>query len=220
MTLPAPPPAPPPAVVPLGDSAFLLRFGSGAERSARAAAAAVRRAAPLGLRDVTVSYDALAVYFDPLVADRDALAEAALRAAESSSESASARDSDAELHTIPVRYDGEDLERVAASCGLTPAAVAELHASAEYRVAAVGFVPGFAYLDGLDERLHLPRRATPRPRVPAGSVAIAGAQTAVYPFATPGGWHLIGRTDVVMFDPRRESPSLLAVGSRVRFVPR
>ena len=100
-----------------------------------------------------------------------------------------------------------------------PGDVVELHASVEYQVRAVGFVPGFAYLGELDERLRLPRRDAPRARVPVGAVAIAGAQTAIYPLVTPGGWHLIGRTDTVMFDPGRQPASLLAVGARVRFVP-
>ena len=120
---------------------------------------------------------------------------------------------------VPVSYDGEDLTAVAHACGLTPDAVVELHSGAAYRVAFIGFQPGFAYLDGLDARLHLPRRADPRSRVPAGSVAIAGAQSAVYPFASPGGWHLLGTTTMRMFDPQRTSASLLQPGDAVRFIP-
>lgn len=120
---------------------------------------------------------------------------------------------------IPVRYDGEDVRAVAHACGLREDEVASLHAGARYVVAFVGFQPGFAYLDGLDRRLQLPRRAEPRTRVPAGSVAIAGAQSAVYPFASPGGWHLIGSTALRMFDPKREPAALLQAGDRVRFVP-
>ena len=123
---------------------------------------------------------------------------------------------------IAVRYgggDGPDLPAVAQACGLPEAAVASLHAAGSYVVAFVGFLPGFAYLDGLDERLHLPRRAQPRTRVPAGSVAIAGVQSAVYPFDSPGGWHVIGRTAQRMFDPDREPAALAQPGDRVRFVP-
>lgn len=122
------------------------------------------------------------------------------------------------LIEIPVWYDGPDLEDVARATGLAVDAVIGRHAGGEYRVALLGFVPGFAYLGGLDPALALPRRSTPRPRVPAGSVAIGGGQTGVYPAATPGGWHLIGRTTVPMFDPTRSPPALLAVGHRVRFV--
>jgi 5-oxoprolinase (ATP-hydrolysing) subunit B len=123
---------------------------------------------------------------------------------------------------IPVRYgsgDGPDLQAVAQACGLPETRVIALHAAGSYVVAFVGFLPGFAYLDGLDERLHLARRAQPRTRVPAGSVAIAGAQSAVYPFDSPGGWHVIGRTTQRMFDPDREPAALAQPGDRVRFVP-
>ena len=205
-----------PPILPLGDSAFLLRFGPGGEDAARAAAARLRGAAGRGLREVVVAWETVAVHFDPVVTTAEELARFG--------PTGEARGPvppvpEPVLHTVPVRYDGEDLEWVAASCGLTRAQVVELHAAGEYRVQAVGFVPGFAYLGELDERLRLPRRDAPRPRVPAGAVAIAGAQTAVYPFATPGGWHLIGRTELTLFDPRRDPAALLAVGARVRFVP-
>lgn len=119
---------------------------------------------------------------------------------------------------IPVRYDGEDLAEVAASVGMTTAEVIAVHCQADYRVDFFGFAPGFAYLTGLPVQLHLPRRATPRTRVPAGSVAIAALYTAVYPQASPGGWHLLGTTDVTMFDPAdAQRPSLLQPGDRVRF---
>ena len=120
---------------------------------------------------------------------------------------------------IPVRYDGPDLEAVAESTGLAADELVALHSGADYRVAFCGFAPGFGYLAGLPDRLHLPRRASPRTRVPAGSVAIAAAYAAVYPGASPGGWHLLGMTDVVLFDPDREPPSLLGPGTPVRFEP-
>jgi KipI family sensor histidine kinase inhibitor len=124
-----------------------------------------------------------------------------------------------QTHVIPVRYDGEDLDDVARRTNLTVEDVITIHSGAEYRVFVIGFVPGFAYLGPLDPRLVVARRDSPRKRVPAGSVAIAEAQTGVYPAETPGGWHLIGTTDVKMFDAMRESPALLAVGDRVRFSP-
>ena len=122
--------------------------------------------------------------------------------------------------TVAVRYDGADLADVASSIGLTVDDVVELHAEAAYEVAFCGFAPGFAYLRGLPDELRLPRRTTPRTRVPAGSVAIASEYTAVYPTASPGGWHLLGSTDAVMFDPDRDPPALLQPGTTVRFVPR
>jgi KipI family sensor histidine kinase inhibitor len=123
------------------------------------------------------------------------------------------------LHEIPVRYDGEDLPAVAAGTGLTVDEVVRRHAAPLYTVACLGFSRGFPYLDGLDPVLRLSRRASPRPQVPAGAVAIAAEQAGVYPRATPGGWHLLGTTEAVLFDERADPPALLAPGDRVRFVP-
>lgn len=119
---------------------------------------------------------------------------------------------------IAVRYDGEDLAEVAATLGLDPAEVMAIHTAPTYRVAFCGFAPGFAYLSGTDPRLALRRRSTPRTAVPAGSVAVAAGYTAVYPRASPGGWHLLGTTDAVMFDPDRSPAALLEPGARVRMV--
>jgi KipI family sensor histidine kinase inhibitor len=123
---------------------------------------------------------------------------------------------------IPVSYGGEygpDLDAVAEFAGLTPAQVVERHAARTYRVYMLGFVPGFAYMGRVERALAAPRHRVPRERVPAGSVGIAGEQTGVYPIETPGGWQLIGRTPMAMFDPRRDPPSALAPGDSVRFVP-
>lgn len=119
---------------------------------------------------------------------------------------------------IGVRYDGADLHDVAASAGLEVDEVVTIHTAPTYHVAFCGFAPGFGYLRGLDARLHLPRRATPRTSVPSGAVAIAAEYTAVYPRRSPGGWHLIGSTEAVMFDPHRARPALLEPGAHVRFV--
>lgn len=118
---------------------------------------------------------------------------------------------------IPVRYDGPDLVEVAALWGVSVEAAVRIHAEAEFRVAFCGFAPGFGYLTGLDERYAVPRRATPRTAVPAGSVALAGPYTGVYPRSSPGGWQLIGTTDVVLWDTGREPAALLSPGTRVRF---
>jgi allophanate hydrolase subunit 1 len=122
------------------------------------------------------------------------------------------------VHEIAVRYDGEDLAEVARRTGLDVAEVVARHAAPLYTVACLGFSRGFPYLEGLDPALWLPRRASPRARVPAGSVAVAAEQAGVYPQATPGGWHLLGTTDAVLFDESAEPPALLAPGDRVRFV--
>jgi KipI family sensor histidine kinase inhibitor len=121
-------------------------------------------------------------------------------------------------HEIPVRYDGEDLDDVAAASGLTSEEVVALHASAEYIVVLLGFSRGFPYLAGLSERLRLPRLATPRTKVPAGAVGIALDQCGIYPMAAPGGWRLLGRTDLLVFDETRDPPNLLGIGDTVRFV--
>ena len=118
---------------------------------------------------------------------------------------------------IPVRYDGEDLPEVAGLTGLEPDEVVRRHTAPEYTVAFLGFSPGFPYLVGLDPALEVPRRDTPRTSIPAGSVGLAGNQTGIYPTASPGGWQLIGRTDVTLFDPARDPPALLAPGTRLRF---
>lgn len=122
------------------------------------------------------------------------------------------------LHEIPIWYAGADLAEVARRCRLSVEQVIELHSASEYRVGAIGFAPGFAYLGELHERLVLPRRATPRTAVPAGSLAIAERQTAVYPQRSPGGWHLLGLCPWRLFDVGREPPCPLALGDRVRFV--
>lgn len=124
---------------------------------------------------------------------------------------------------IPVVYggeDGPDLARVADHCGMSEKQVVELHASIEYRVWFIGFQPGFPYLGGMPESLATPRRAEPRVSVPAGSVGIGGAQTGIYPLESPGGWNLIGRTDLALFNSRLAEPSLLRPGDTLRFIPR
>jgi KipI family sensor histidine kinase inhibitor len=123
---------------------------------------------------------------------------------------------------IPVRYGGDqgpDLENLAGLTGLTKAEVIHLHSSAEYTVCFIGFLPGFPYLSGMDPRLAAPRLATPRQLVPAGSVGIAGSQTGIYPLDSPGGWRIIGRTTLTIFDPHCEPTTLLKAGDRIKFIP-
>ncbi len=192
--------------VALGDRA--IRFPRPAATSTRAIVRAAR--AWPGVVDVVVAARDVAVYFagDPVVDP------ALLRALDTAlDEGEPAR----EL-ILPVIYDGPDLDAVARAAQLSVADVISLHASALYTVDTLGFAPGFAYMTGLPARLHLPRRATPRTRVPAGSLAIAAGHTAVYPFDSPGGWHLLGRLapPTRMFGP---DGALLRLGDRVRFAP-
>lgn len=217
-----------PRVVPFGDRAFLAVLGDGVDpelnRRVHGLAARIRRAhlADHGWSEPVPGYATVLAPFDPERLDPDrAQADLAAWLADALT-SDPPPDPAMLLVEIPVRYggeDGPDMQAVAERLGLTPTQVAEAHASVTYRVYLLGFVPGFAYLGPLPAELAIPRRSEPRPRVPAGSVAIAGRQTAVYPFATPGGWHLIGRTTAPLWDLRQDPPAILKAGERVRFVP-
>lgn len=209
-----------PRLAPLGEGALTLTYAASlSDEAHRLVVHHARALASIpGVAEVVPGYVSLTLQFDPTVASatdlRDRIAAAILLAG------APAADAPGRLVTIPVRYDGPDLAEVAAATGLSAEDVIDRHAAVEYEVGLLGFVPGFAYLGRLDPALVLPRRETPRPRVPAGSVGIAGEQTGIYPAETPGGWHLIGTTDLQLFDPHRDPPSWLQVGDRVRFVPR
>jgi inhibitor of KinA len=210
-----------PRISPLGDAAVTVAFADRLDPAARRQVLALHRELarrPLaGTIELVAAMTTLTIYYDPLEVDYQTT-RAAIRLrldARTEEEESSHR----RLVVIPVRYDGPDLNEVAARTGLTPDAIAARHSAREYEVLLLGFVPGWAYLGELDPSLVLPRRASPRERVPPGSVAIAGQQTGIYPAATPGGWHLIGTTRERMFDPNRTPASLLAVGDRVRFVP-
>ena len=208
-----------PRVHSLGDSAITIELGT--ERSPQllgdvhAAAATIRNAALEHVHDVVPAYLALTVFYDPL---QRTFSEMAGRILEVLTTAGSARPAQTSRHhLIPVRYDGMDIQTVAASTSLTVEQVIEIHSARTYTVDVLGFVPGFAYLSELDPRLSIARRSQPRPRVAAGSVAIAATFTGVYPLDTPGGWHIIGRTETVMFDAHRESPALFKAGDTVRF---
>ncbi|QRP46848.1 allophanate hydrolase subunit 1 [Amycolatopsis sp. FDAARGOS 1241] len=198
------------AVLPYGGSALLVEVDD-----VLGYQAALELAPPAGVVEVVPAARTLLVRFDPAVADAAALTRE-LR-----------ERSTVDFHRaapgpvkVPVRYDGEDLAAVAEASGLSVREVVERHAAGAYEVAFCGFAPGFAYLTGLDPALHLPRRSTPRTRVPAGSVAIAGEYSAVYPRSSPGGWHLLGRTGALVWEADRAEPSLLPPGTRVQFEQR
>src|SRR4051812_44237653 len=168
--------------------------------------------------DVVPSYLAVTVFYDALTVSYEEMKTTLLGVAEAQAADATAGAAFRE-HRIEVRYDGEDLATVAERTKMSIDEVVRIHSSQAYTVDLLGFVPGFAYLSELPASLRLPRRGEPRPRVSAGTVAIAGAHTGVYPLDTPGGWHLLGHTDSVMFDALRSSPALLEPGDVVRFVP-
>lgn len=201
-------------IEPLGDRALTIRLGDRMDvtLAALARAVATRLRTISGVREAVPGYTTVTVFHDSdYLSIRGAIEP--IVGTVTSQPTAGAE------HVIPVRYDGPDLEDVAKRTGLTPRDVIERHGARVYTVYLIGFVPGWAYLGDLDPALELPRRDQPRKRVPAGSVAIAGRQTGVYPLDTPGGWHLIGSTSTPMFDPMADPPAKFAAGDRVRFVP-
>jgi KipI family sensor histidine kinase inhibitor len=174
--------------------------------------AALTQAPPDGVVELVPAARTLLVRFDPAVTGAERLGAALRQVSPVDSRTAEAREV-----VIPVVYDGEDLAEVAADAGLTVDSLIALHSAGSYVSAFCGFAPGFAYLSGSDPALHVSRRSSPRTRIPAGSVAIAGEYSAVYPSASPGGWRLLGRTDVPVWDVERDPPNLLPPGTRVRF---
>lgn len=218
-----------------GDAGVLLVLGgAGAGASAGAGACAgagtddaegavgVRVARALGARfpsaDIVVGAGSVAVF--GVESSRERCAEVLAIGSAALGSGEAAPPSTAREHVIEVCYDGPDLDSVASSAGMSVDQVVCAHAGGIYRVSVVGFLPGFAYLTGLERALHLPRRPAPRTSVAAGSVAIAGPYSGIYPFASPGGWHLLGRArDARLFDPRREPATRFAIGDRVRFAP-
>jgi KipI family sensor histidine kinase inhibitor len=202
-------------VRPFGEAAFLVetRDSDGAERLRRA----MLHAALPGVEALVPGRSSLLVEFDPMVVDGDRLRER-LEADASAPKAPSAR----RLRRIPVVYGGDfgpDVDEVADMAGVTTAEVVEAHVATELRVLFCGFAPGFAYLGDVADLLTVPRLATPRARTPAGSVALADGMSGIYPADLPGGWRVIGRTPVALFDAQRDPPTYLAPGDRVRFTP-
>lgn len=204
-----------------GDAAVLLELepivDPRVNARATAIAEAIRALRLHGVRDVVSAFRSVAVYIDPLTADAGAVRDALERASNSPFSVSPGRS-----HEVPVAYGGDegpDLADVAACAQLPVEEVIARHAARVYRVFMLGFLPGFAYMGSVDERIAAPRRPSPRVRVPAGSVGIAGRQTGVYPLESPGGWQIIGRTPLTMFDPARTPAALFAPGDTVRFVP-
>lgn len=194
----------------VGDHALLLECGSADQ--VRATYAEARRRHEAGeLSCVDIVPAATTVLLDGL-ADPEAV-----RAGLAEWSNAACEEVEGRLVELPVRYDGPDLESVARHCGLEVAEVVRRHRESRYVVAFCGFAPGFAYLTGSPEELHVPRLEEPRSTVPAGSVGLAGAFTGVYPRSSPGGWQLIARTDAALWDLGQDPPALLTPGTRVRF---
>jgi len=206
-----------------GDSAIVVEFGDGIDvrinTRVRLLHHALGAAAHAGIVETVPTYRSLMVHYDPMVLPREALEDVIITTAGRLPEEVR---EPVRTVKIPVTYGGEagpDLADVAAAAAVDEQAVVDLHAGGDYVVFMLGFMPGFPYLGGLPPRLATPRLATPRTLVPAGSVGIAGAQAGIYPTESPGGWRLIGRTPIRLFDPLRSPPTLLEAGDHVRFVP-
>ena len=214
----------------LGDRAVLLEFGGEPDEQTReavhAAYARISANPPEGVFDIVPGFTTVAVHYDParLAGEQQDVPLAAMTAAVErvlAASTAAAREP-ARLIEVPVCYHGRfapDLEEVARHAGIMEDEVIALHASGDYTVQMIGFLPGFPYLAGLDGRLTTPRRPTPRVKVPAGSVGIGGSQTGIYPLESPGGWQLIGRTPMTLFAIERDPPALLRPGDTVVFRP-
>ena len=219
-------PIEPKAVVPLGDCAAYIEFADKLDLEVNAfvqqLAATLQARAKPWMRDVVPALGGIALHYDPDHPDvhGDALEAAAILVQECMKQDAAAEEAPAHTVEVPVCYEREfapDIEEVARQVKLELEQIGRIHAAGEYRVLMIGFAPGHAYMSGLDAKLAVPRRATPRALVAPGAVAIANEQTVVYPYAISGGWSVIGRTPVAVFDVAREPPSLLAPGDRVRF---
>jgi inhibitor of KinA len=224
-------------IIPLGDSALIVRVREQFEDAPEETLDEVlrifqslRRAAIPGVIELAPAYTSIAVFFDPVAvlkangAANGVFDELATRIRSAiipaSRRHRRAAGNGPRLIEIPVCYDREfgfDLDRVGDHTKLSEREIVDLHSASEYRVACIGFVPGFPFLAGLPKNLATPRRDVPRKEIPAGSVGIGGAQTGIYPLRSPGGWNLIGRTPLKLFDPTKDPPTLLCPGNRVRF---
>lgn len=209
-------------LIPAGDTAILAQFENeiSPENNSRvqALAAAILRASIPGVIETIPTYSSLLVNYDPVVVRYSELCEI-LGSLEGDRGSAAA---DSFVYSIPVCYGGEfgeDLSDVASHAGLSAEEVVRRHSAVCYRIYMLGFLPGFAYLGGLDETIACPRLSSPRKSIAPGSVGIGGNQTGVYPVASPGGWRLIGKTPLKLYDPNRSEPILYRAGDHIRFEP-
>lgn len=206
-----------------GDSSLLIEFGKSIDPDINARIAATVRLMQEqqieGVVDVIPAFCSLLINYDPRVISYD---EIKTRMEKILSVEIAAGARKKKVYEIPVCYGGElgpDLPTIAEHAGLSEQEVIDIHSAADYLIYMLGFLPGFTYLGGLDERIHTPRLANPRIRIPAGSVGIGGSQTGIYPMDSPGGWQLMGMTPVKTYDPGREAPILVEAGDYIRFVP-
>ncbi len=212
-----------PRILLCGDTGITVEFGDRIDPEinsrVRRLFEALKSTKPLGVLDLNPTYRSLFIQYDPMACSFERLVQIVEEHVESGSDIG---EEASKVREVPVCYGGEfgpDLDEVASFHKLDPDEAVRLHCAPVYRVYMIGFTPGFPYLGGLDERLHTPRKSEPRKKVPAGTVGIADQQTGIYPIESPGGWQLIGRTPLKLFDPSRKAPFLIEAGDSVRFIP-
>ncbi len=209
-----------PEILRSGDCALVAEFGKEIDEHTNALVHALDRAVRdkgiFGVRECVPTFRSLTVLFDPMLISGDRLEKKLLRLCKTLSAETQTQKTVVE---VPVLYNGEDLQDVADYAKLSVEEVVRLHAGRDYRIYMLGFLPGFVYLGGMDERIFCPRLTTPRTRIHAGAVGIGGEQTGIYPLPSPGGWRLIGTTPVRPYDAARTPPVLFSAGEYIRFVP-
>lgn len=211
-----------PRLLPAGDGALVVEFGNEItpeiNARVRSLTAALEAESLAGVVELVPTYRSILVHFDPLIMAPEVLEKRLLKVIDGLAE---LKLPEPEVTMVPVCYGGEfgpDLDYVCEHTGLSTEEVIKLHTGTDYLIYMLGFTPGFSYLGGMDERLATPRLKTPRTHIPAGSTGIAGKQTGIYPIVSPGGWQLIGRTPLKLYDPFRDPPVLLKAGNYVRFL--
>jgi len=211
------------SIQPLGDTGIIIQFGTEISEAIyqqiRQYVYRLEQSRIEGIVEWVPAYTTLAVFYRPNIISYDELSQKLLKIGEKIESMPVPDPIVIEIPTLYGKEAGPDIQFVAETNGLSEEEVVKIHSSSDYLIYMIGFVPGFPYLGGMDKRIAAPRKKTPRSRIPAGSIGIAGEQTGIYPLETPGGWQIIGRTPVKLYDPQKQDPILLKAGDYIRFVP-
>ncbi|MGR6117799.1 5-oxoprolinase subunit PxpB [Aeribacillus composti] len=211
------------SIQPLGDTGIIIQFGTEISEAIyqqiRQYVYWLEQSCIEGIVEWVPAYTTLAVFYRPNIISYDELSQKLLKIGEKIGSMPVPDPIVIEIPTLYGKEAGPDIQFVAETNGLSEEEVVKIHSSSDYLIYMIGFVPGFPYLGGMDKRIAAPRKKTPRSRIPAGSIGIAGEQTGIYPLETPGGWQIIGRTPVKLYDPQKQDPTLLKAGDYIRFVP-